>query len=149
MTTSNHLYTGAALALAVQRPFTGMFLALLSHFVLDSFPHYGRQGDNVIAWFHHKLTWAVEGLNIIGVPLLVYLLWGQPWWVFAAAGLAIVPDAVWIFRYAWYERYGIQASQMFLTKFHNYIQWGERPWGAAIEIPFFVVAAIVLASLVY
>ena len=149
MTTSNHLYTGAAVALTVQRPITGMVLALLSHFLLDILPHYGQKSESVISWFKHRATWLVEGLNLVGIPLLVFLLWGQPWWIFMAALLAIAPDITWIFRYLYYERYGLVASKYMLTRFHDRIQRWERPWGAAIEIVFFVSVVSVLFGLVY
>lgn len=126
-----------------------MLLALLSHFLLDVLPHYGQKSGDVISWFKHRTTWLVEGLNIIGVPLLIYLLWGQPWWVFAAAAIAILPDVVWIFRYVRYDRFGLQVSQYSITKWHTKIQWGERPWGFAVEIPFFLLAVMCIALLVY
>jgi hypothetical protein len=150
VTTSNHLYAGAALALTVQQPIAGMALALVSHYVLDVMPHYGRKEAIVIDWFRYKTTWLVEGVNLIGVPLLIYLLWGQPWWVFAAVALAILPDVVWIFRYFYYERYGINnAASLGLTRFHSWIQWGERPWGALVEVPFFVGLVAVTVVLIY
>jgi hypothetical protein len=149
MTASNHLYAGAAVALTLQRPFTGMAIALVSHYVLDVLPHYGRKEAVIIDWFRYKTTWVVEGLNIIGVPLLIFLLWGQPWWVFAAAFLAILPDAVWVFRYFYYERYGMDASKYVVTRFHHWIQWGERPWGAFVEVPCFVLLAYILVKMVY
>lgn len=137
------------MALTVQRPFLGIFLALMSHFLLDVLPHYGRKGETVIDWLRHRVTWLVEGLNIIGIPLLVFLLWGQPWWVFAAAGVAVAPDMVWIFRYFWYERYGVNAAKYALTRFHDKIQWGERPWGALVEVPFFLAVTGTVIAFVY
>jgi hypothetical protein len=149
MTTSNHLYTGAAVALTIQKPIVGVFVALGSHFLLDVLPHYGQKSESVIDWFRHRTTWLVEGLNVVGVPLLVYLLWGQPWWVYAAAIAAIAPDLTWIFRYAYYERYGLTASQSLLTRIHSRIQRWERPWGAIIEVLFFAAVVSVLVGLVY
>lgn len=149
MTTSNHLYAGAALALTIQQPLVGMLVALVSHYLLDVMPHYGRKEAIVIDWFNYKTTWLVEGINIVGIPLLVYLLWGQPWWVFAAVALAILPDTVWIFRYFYYDRYGVNATSLMLTRFHSWIQWGERPWGVLVEVPCFIALVAVLFMLVY
>jgi hypothetical protein len=133
--------------MAVQRPFTGMFLALVSHYILDCLPHYGQRGGNIITWFRYKSTWAVEGLNLIGLPLLLFMLYGQPWWVYMAAAAAIAPDVVWVLRYWRYDRLGLSAEGNWLTRFHEGIQWGERPWGAAIEIPFFIGAVLSVAML--
>jgi hypothetical protein len=103
MTTSNHLYAGAALAMAVHHPVIGMMVALGSHFLLDVLPHYGRSEREVAKWF----------------------------------------------RYFYYERRGMQASQYLLTRFHDKIQWGERPWGAYIEIPCFLALVALLVYMVY
>ena len=135
MTTSNHLYAGAAIAMAVPRPLLALPLAVLSHFVLDALPHYGHPGaKGYLDVIKHRLTLLMESVNIIGVPLLVYLLMGQPWWVWMAAAAALLPDAVWVFRYVWYERYGSLPVGNLLTRFHHHIQW-ERWWGIMIEIP--------------
>lgn len=149
MTASNHLYTGAALAMTVQRPLAGIALALVSHFVLDILPHYGQKSESVVNWFKYRATWLVEGLNVIGIPLLIYLLWGQPWWVYAAAAMALAPDITWLFRYYWYERYGLQASSYALTRFHSRIQRWERPWGAVVELVFFLTVATAIITMVY
>jgi hypothetical protein len=149
MTTSNHAFTGAAIALTVQQPFLGLLLALVSHFVLDALPHYGRESASLADWAKHRLTWAVEALNLIGLPLLIWLLWGQSWWVFGAAVMAVAPDVTWMYRYFWYERFGLNPATWALTRFHINIQWGERPWGSIVELTFFVGVSAVLFSLVY
>jgi hypothetical protein len=43
----------------------------------------------------------------------------------------------------------MQASQYLLTRFHDKIQWGERPWGAYIEIPCFLALVALLVYMVY
>jgi len=148
MTTSNHIFTGAAIALAVNQPVVALPLALLSHFVLDALPHYGIDGAGYIEAAKYKLTYVMESFNIVGIPLLIYLLWGQPWWVWLAAGLAILPDIVWIYAYFTYERYGKEMVQGPITRMHSKIQWGERHWGILIEVPFLVCMVLLVASLV-
>jgi len=148
MTTANHAYTGAAIALSVQRPFLALLLALMSHYALDALPHYGVSGENVIQWTRHKLTWAVEGINLIALPYLVYLLVGKPWWVAVCALAATMPDAVWIYRYLRYERRGQHPPFWAITRFHHVIQWGEGPWGIVTEILYFGFICLMLARLV-
>lgn len=149
MTTSNHLYTGAAIALTVQSPLVALPAALLSHFLLDALPHYGYPGRGGYAEaFNYRATYFMESVNLVGVPLLLYLLWGKPWWVWAAAFLALAPDLVWVYRYVAYERKGWLPIGNLFTRFHNKIQWGEYTWGILIEVPVFVLLAMMLTEMV-
>lgn len=133
MTTSNHLFAGAVIALTIKQPLLAAPLALMSHFVLDALPHYGHGGPGYGGLFKFKLTYLIEAFNLVGIPLLIYLLWGQSIWVFAAALLALSPDFVWVYRYFWYERYGSLPPGSRFTRFHHRIQW-ERPWGITVEL---------------
>ncbi len=147
MTTSNHLFAGAAIALTVQQPVMAVPLALLSHFVMDALPHYGYSGLFGDA-FKHKLTWVVESVNLVGVPLLIYLLWGQSIWIYVGALAAVTPDFMWVYRYARYERKGLDPGAHPITLFHKKIQWCERSWGVAIELVLFVLGIVLLVKLV-
>jgi hypothetical protein len=149
MTTSNHLFAGAAIALVVRQPVLAIPLAYLSHFVLDALPHHGRLNELTLGEaVQHRLTWIMESVNIVGVPILVYLLWSQSWWVWVAAIAAMSPDFVWIYLHFFYERKGITPLLRRFTQFHRWIQWCERPWGIAVEMVFFVSGIALIAELV-
>jgi len=145
MTTSNHLFTGALIALTVRQPTLAVPLAFLSHFVLDALPHYGYDGEGYGYAFKHKLTYAMEAVNLIGVPLLLYLIWGQPVWVWLAAVAALSPDFMWVYRYFWFERKGLEPPAGPVTRFHKWIQWCEVRWGIAVEYPFLALLALATA----
>jgi hypothetical protein len=147
MTTSNHIYTGAVIALAVQNPILALPLAFASHFVLDALPHYGYDGEGYGEAVKHKLTFVMESVNIIGIPLLVYLLWGQSPWVWLAAVLAISPDFMWIYRYFWFERKGLVPPAGPITRFHKRIQWCERKWGILVEVPFLIIVILTVVRI--
>lgn len=148
MTTSNHLFAGAIIALSVQQPAFAIPLAFMSHFLMDAMPHYGYEGRDYGKAFKHKLTFVMESVNIVGVPLLFYLLWGQSIWVFVAAVAALSPDFMWVYRYFWFERKGLPAPGGALTKFHHDIQRYERSWGILVEIPVLVSLILVTMSFV-
>lgn len=149
MTTSNHIYAGAAIALAIKQPVLALPLAFASHFVLDALPHYGREGHGGYAEVvKYRLTLIFEAVNLVGIPLLIYLLWGQAWWVWAAALLAISPDFVWVYRFVRYERHGLELPTGRLTHIHIAIQRYERAWGVAVEIPVLVLLVWLVAGLV-
>jgi hypothetical protein len=82
-----HLVTGAALGVRVRRPVAALFLALLSHFVLDAIPHFH------IGWITGFTLFSAIDLGL-GVVLTGVIAWraGHLWPV--AGGLAaILPDA--------------------------------------------------------
>ncbi|HEY1835971.1 MAG TPA: hypothetical protein VGG13_04080 [Candidatus Saccharimonadales bacterium] len=141
MTTTNHALTGAAIALAVKQPELAILLALASHFAVDAVPHYGYDGGGFGDAFKHKMTFVSEAINIIGIPLLVYLLWRQSIWAWLAAFAAVSPDLMWVYRYFWFERKGLTPPTGPITKFHIKIQWAERPWGVAVEYAYFALIA--------
>jgi hypothetical protein len=146
MTTSNHIYAGAIIALTVKDPAVALPLALLSHFVLDALPHYGH--ENYTEALKHRLTYVMESVNLIGIPLLVYLLWGQSVWVWLAAIVALSPDLAWVYRYTRYERRGRLPRDGLLTRFHKGIQRYEVHWGIYVEYMFFILFVCVLYRLV-
>lgn len=141
MTTSNHIFTGAIIALVVKQPQIALPLAFVSHFVLDALPHYGYDGHGYGAAFKQRLTFVVESINIVGVPLLIYTLRGQSVWVWLAAILAISPDFMWVYRYFWFERKGLNPPGGPLTRFHHWVQWCEVRWGWPIEFGVFGLLA--------
>jgi len=143
----NHAAVGAGIALLVQQPALALLLAFLSHFVLDALPHYGIRGDEgYTALFKLRRTVVMVAFDIIGVAILTALLWGQAWYVFAAALLAISPDTIWLYRYFGFERFGKKPPKPGpITRFHQKIQWGERTWGVLIEIPLALCLLIVVA----
>lgn len=135
MTTSNHLFAGAVIALTVKQPLLAVPLALMSHYILDALPHFGyKDAADLASMLRFRLTLIMESVNIIGVPLLIYLLWGNSVWVFLTALVAITPDFVWVYRYYWYDRFGLAVPLGRFSHWHSAIQWGERPWGIVIEL---------------
>jgi hypothetical protein len=146
----NHAAVGAGIALLVQQPALALPLAFLSHFVLDALPHYGIRGDEGYpALFKLRRTVVMVVFDIIGVAILTALLWGQAWYVFAAAVLAVSPDTIWLYRYFGFERFGKKPPKPGpITRFHQNIQWGERLWGVYVEVPFTIILLLLVARTV-
>lgn len=137
MNVLNHSATGAALAIATGQPAIALPLAFASHFVLDALPHHGHPGNGGYpeALKHKKLTFFSLGYEAIGLPILIWLLIGQSWFVWLAAVLAVSPDLKWPYRYWFFERKGLEPPKLDkLSRFHQWIQWCERPWGIVVEI---------------
>ena len=152
MNTLNHLATGTIIALLIDKPLIAVPLAFLSHFALDAVPHFGfnagSESGYAEALEHKWLSTPPLVLDIFGTGILVWLIRGQPWYVFAAAVAAIVPDLKWPYRYFKFERKGIKPPKPdAITQFHLKIQWAERPWGLVIEIPYALAALFMVSRL--
>ena len=83
---TNHMVTGAVIALVVKQPALALPLAFLSHFVLDALPHYGERGEEQM---FSRLTRAVivTDLVVAGSFWLWLLVSGQ--YLPAAAAFAV------------------------------------------------------------
>lgn len=147
MTGFNHATTGAIIALVVKRPELALPMALVSHFVLDSLPHYGVPTERRRVY---KSFYRLLASDAILVPtLLIALLLSHHYLAFWCAILAVSPDVVWAPRFL--KEHLFEAAPSLpadpFSRFHKKIQWGERPWGWSIEICWSICAVTVLTRL--
>jgi len=134
------MLTGAVIAAAVQQPWLVVPLALVSHFVLDTVPHFGVVENDINARNRHplfKTVLAVDLAVLFTALILIPLLFSgkvSGWVLLAGMVAAWLPDVVWVSHF-WHNRKGhIVKEPSWLTRFHQKIQWFERPPGLAIEI---------------
>lgn len=134
------MITGAVIAAAVQRPLLVVPLALVSHFVLDVLPHFGVHHKSDNERNAHPLFKTVLMIDIalaavllVGLPLLMHQ--AVNWWIVLVGMLvAWIPDTVWI-RHYWHDHKGIKRTEpVWLTRFHQKIQWFEKPPGIITEV---------------
>ena len=148
MTTTNHMLTGAVISMAVTQSYLAIPLAIVSHFVLDALPHFGEVGVGKEGYFSRlKRTVIIVDALIAGV-VLAWLLIYSHWLAAVCAIAAVSPDFVWIYREAVIRLKGSIKPRNAFSRFHEQIQWGERPWGLIIEIVFAVGMLQVFRSLV-
>lgn len=154
MTSSNHVMTGAVIALSVRQPALAIPLAFMSHFVMDAIPHFGIYENDVLRRNKHWLFRSVLGVDLaLMVVLLVVLphLAAQvlaPWIVFSSMLAAVLPDSVWVYRFAREVRTKKWEPGGWYPRWHQAIQWYEHPPGLIIEVAWFSVAAILFDRLV-
>jgi hypothetical protein len=131
MTATNHILTGALIGGLVQKPLIALPLALVSHYLLDILPHYGdAKGDKLI--FKRVLI----GDSILSFLTLVWILVSNlPHAVLmvACGVVAAGPDLFWL-PYFVAELRGQLKPYGWYSHFAHKIQWGERPWGMAVEV---------------
>ncbi len=143
MTAINHAVFGAVIAAAIPHPYVALPLALVSHFLLDSLPHFGTTSLN-------EFLKVFFGDGILILVFFTILFVKQPihWQLLAiSAFVAMSPDLMWMPN-ALRVAKGIPRKKLNgIMKFHKNIQWGERPWGLAIEIPWLIVFSYILVSI--
>jgi hypothetical protein len=140
MTISNHVVVASLIAVTINDPLIVLPLAFLSHYALDVLPHYGYGGNGgYTESFKHKETFIMEGLDLIGIVILLFTIDFSVWVVTAAIILSLLPDFEWPFRYIFYERKGLKPPNTITSRFHQKIQWCERRWGVFVEVVFFVI----------
>lgn len=147
MTATNHAITAANLAL-VTRQWWVLPIALLSHFVLDTLPHYGEPTIEAKDK-RFKTVLAVDAIAFTMVFWLVVLTAGKyaPLAI-ASMFLAVLPDTVWAYRLYREKKEGKIPKRNFITDFHAKIQWGERPWGWVMEVSWFSAMLLIYGYLV-
>jgi hypothetical protein len=154
MTVTNHMMTGALIAMAVHKPILAIPLALVSHFVTDMLPHYGYGKlpfDERDSQKHFLLKQTLD------TYFAVILLWLVPYltrnvqtplvttWCML---MAFVPDVIWPYQYVMAKRRGTYPPLNWYTRFHKAIQWCERPWGIYVELVWFVIIALSIKSFI-
>lgn len=154
MTVTNHMMTGALIALVVKQPTLAIPLALISHFVIDAVPHYGygslppseRDGQKHFLGKQIADTYFALGL----FWLVPYLLRNhQTSFITSICMLvAFLPDAVWSYQYVRAQRRGFYGERNWFTRFHKAIQWCERPWGIYVELIWFVAIGAIMRNIV-
>jgi hypothetical protein len=152
MTATNHAVTGALVATAIGNPWLALPAALISHFVIDCFPH----------WDYYKfirdpslrrIAPAVDILLGIGLLLAVSMAVQAPFWLAFAGGLiGIIPDTMWLsFILKGNEsiKGNINSPLNRVRRLHLRIQWLETPklWGLLAEIIWLAVTLVLITKI--
>lgn len=153
MTAANHMLTGAVIAAGIQQPLLVVPLAFLSHFFLDVFPHFGVGEADTKERDKHPLFKRVLVIDIAITVLLLLLLpfvlsGVVAWWVLIL-GMAVawIPDTVWVMHFWHDHKKRERTPPLWLTRFHQKIQWFEKPPGLVIELFWFAGMVTFLLSM--
>lgn len=147
------MLAGAVVATALQQPLIVFPVALLSHFALDALPHFGIYEHDPHARNRHPLFHYVVAIDVaLLLSLLVLLpsvLRGEVsrWVLLGGMVLAWIPDAVWIGEFLQMRKVKDYARRNVFVRFHQYIQWFEKPWGLVTEVVWFGAMAVLLGTL--
>lgn len=144
MTGFNHVLTGVTIAVVVKQPLLAPILSLISHFILDSLPHFGNHPDIVPYNRKFKMYLVVEVVLILAVIMVSLALFPNLWWlIIACASLAFLPDFFWILESRLRPR--LRFAETFY-QFHTSIQKSEYPQGWIIELIYFGILLVLLSQ---
>jgi hypothetical protein len=158
MTATNHALTGVAIALAVKQPVLAIPLAFASHFVLDAVPHYNPKGINGelnsgvkkwrIASFRRLLAGDLLLFGLLLMILPIALKSEAKWWVVLVCAFAgFTPDLTWGWHF-YRQKIGRKITKPgWLSRFHIWVQWMERPWGLGVEFAWFATMLFLIYQL--
>ncbi len=152
MTATTHLLTGTAIGLLIKEPFVALPLALASHYICDTLPHFGlntweKRQQNL------KIFKVVTIIDVIFfLSLLIFLFSIQINWFVIACGIAAyLPDSAWLYRFVIVENMGTKPFPPMnrLNQFHVDIQKYESVWpGSLVEFIFLALSSLIIASTV-
>ena len=151
MTATNHVLTGAAIAVLIPQPVLAIIAAFVSHFVLDVLPHFGLDLEAEERDRHKvfRFVLLVDIILTVAAFLIVPVLAAHyaAWWLVALCmAAAYAPDLVWVHRFLRAAQAGEYAPHGRFALFHKNIQWGESPHGMIVEIAWLAGAITVLAA---
>ena len=119
----NHSLAGSLVGVLVPAPLVPA-IALVSHFVLDLTPHFGRSTTVYPYTKAFKIWLITDGILSVAAMLFAMILFPHRWFIIGAgAFFSVLPDLLWPF---WHR--GVQRLDVFLD-WAERIQWGERPYG--------------------
>lgn len=141
----NHTLSGALIGALVPAQYTVWVpvIAFVSHFVLDMFPHYGRDDAAPVHSQRFRRILYLDAVLCFAVLFLACWLYpDRILYIVAGTFFATLPDFLWIFHY-YVKIKGVISDAFF--KFSAKIQWGERPWAWSLDV---LYAMIMLGALV-
>jgi hypothetical protein len=137
----NHALTGALLGLAIDQPVVLVPVAVASHFVLDSLPHFGYPE---LELSHRR--WVVTGLidGVLSVAAVIGLCLVAPQragHLVLGAAAAALPDLLYVPQVLLGRRF-----EGWWHRLHEGIQWGEHPAGIAVDGVWLVTMSSLLVT---
>lgn len=136
----NHVLTGTAIGLTVKQPLLVAPLAFLSHFILDTTPHfmYGVPGTRRF-W----ITWSIDAIACVATLAFLCVLKPELALIIIIGGvMAELPDVSLLLHF---RDKGIPNNWFF--GFHKWIQWSETNTGALTELFYLIMIFCINSAL--
>lgn len=141
----NHVLAGTLIAVITPPEYAYYIpvIALLSHFLLDMFPHYGNDEEAPVGSRRFRRTVAFDALLCVLAFVLALYLYPSQWlWLGVGAFFAAVPDVAWLFEH----KATSKIAQLYFA-FAKKIQWGERDWAWSLDMLYAMIMISILIGL--
>lgn len=123
-----HTLTGALIAVAVKEPMLAAPLAFVSHFVLDSTPHFGLDGLD-FKTPKGKVVGVMDCFGALVTWLILISLFPAQWFlVSVGVFFACLPDLLYL-----PDIFFNHIPSKKLLHFHSRIQWSQTPPGTITD----------------
>jgi hypothetical protein len=129
MLLTNHSLTGALIALTIDNPLLIAPVALVSHYALDSTPHFGIKIDSFADRRFQRIAWIDSPLALTAAIAAALTHPDRFWLVALGTFFACLPDLYYIPQYflKW-------PDVKWLSRFHGRIQWSETKQGIVTDL---------------
>jgi hypothetical protein len=152
MTATNHAITGAVMAVIVKQPWLAIPLAFLSHFAMDTIPHFGIATKDVFARNKNRTFLKILISDCFAAAILLIIVpWllhdNYQWWaIFLCMFACMSPDLVWGIHFYQEVKNKIELSKGWFSNFHKWVQWSETQKGAYVESIWFLAMILIVIS---
>lgn len=145
MTIINHAVTGALIGAVVQDPIIALPAALLSHFIVDSLPHFGKISHKTKAFsFMLRADMFLSAIFLLSIVIFKPEHWPL---LLGCAVLATCPDLMWLPGFIREVKDHPPKPNNLIMKFHGIIQF-ELTWGYWIELVWLITCLAVFITVI-
>jgi len=147
VTATNHALTGAIIGSIIPIPIVAIPLALLSHIILDSIPHFTDDKMCINSSKFKLLLFSDIGMCFL-IASVIFIVQPQNWLlIIICAFVATSPDFLWFSDYLASNRKLNKPHHGPIRRLLSKIQWSQTVDGAFVELGWFVAASYILITL--
>jgi len=137
-----HTLTGALIAMAVKDPALAAPLSFVSHFVLDSTPHFGLDGLD-FKTPKGKVVGVIDCFGALIAWLLLISIFPANWFLISVGVFfACLPDLLYLPDIF----FDVVPSKK-LLRFHSKIQWSQTPLGTITDVSWAMLVVYLLSRI--
>lgn len=144
----NHAMTGAIIGLSLANP-VALPLAVVSHYALDSLPHYNQKKQLSYGSRLFKLMLLIDIMLCFGLVVVLALKHPGDWWLAGICAFAAAsPDFMWLGDFIdVLKGRPLKKHSNQLVVLHSWVQWFQRPIGIIVELAWAVLSLAILGYL--
>lgn len=144
MTATNHAVTGILVAVAIKQPALALPAAFLSHFIIDTIPHWDHKFKN----HHYTQVSIIIDLALASLLTLILMITlnAPVYLILLGSFFGAVPDITWIkeFKTPVLNREVGKSLWQKANWFFHWIQWSETRNAVVVEVIWLMITLTIL-----